>query len=96
MKRTDMVRVLQKAIRKFHFEPTYFEADRLLKALEEAGMKPPCLPSEDCQALSSVYYGGYTVNQWEEDFAKDKKAQEVKTRRKAARERRKARRKSEQ
>lgn len=63
-------------------------AELLLKDMEELGMRPPRLPEEDCQAILSVYYAGYSLNQWEEDAVKDEKVMEAKARRAEARQRR--------
>jgi hypothetical protein len=38
------------------------------------GMRPPELDEDKCQALIHIYYGGFTYNQWDEDFEKDEKA----------------------
>jgi len=56
-------------------------ANDILTGLEKAGMKPPSVSEEDCQALMTVYYAGYTFNQWDEDLEKDEKVQVVKKRR---------------
>lgn len=71
-----------------YITPNQFMAE-VLDYIESLGMMPPRLPEEDCQALMSIYYGGYTTHQWEEDFVKDEKAQEAKKRRAEAAERRK-------
>lgn len=64
-------------------------AFNILYFLEANGMKPPTLPEEYCQAIMSIYYGGYSFNQWEEEFYKDEKVVEALTRREEAAERRK-------
>lgn len=48
-------------------------AERLLKIFEDSGFRPPALSSDHCEAITNVYYGGYTFNMWEEDFDKDEK-----------------------
>ncbi|HBI00873.1 MAG TPA: hypothetical protein DDY18_04535 [Flavobacterium sp.] len=48
-------------------------AANILNMVEKLGMKPPSLPSDHQQAIMQVYYDGYTMNQWEEDFDKDPK-----------------------
>ena len=58
------------------------EADTLLAFLEKTGMRPPMLDEDKVQALMSVYYGGYTINQWDEDFEKDAAAVSALDRRK--------------
>lgn len=64
----------------------------VLKAMEDAGIKPPALDAEKQQALMSVYYGGYTVNQWDEDFAKNKLVVATMMARREENEKRKAKR----
>ena len=49
------------------------EAELMLRAMENAGMKPPRLPEEICQAILHIYYMGYSLYQWEEDALKDEK-----------------------
>jgi|SRR5690606_26436118 len=58
-------------------------AKRLLTFLEELGMKPPCLPEDDCRAITHIYIGG-NYYQWEEDLLNDTKVQEYKKRREEA------------
>lgn len=67
-------------------------AEILLENLEKLGMQPPFVSKEDCDAIMSVYYGEYTLNQWDEDLEKDEKVQEMKKRKAEAREKRVARR----
>lgn len=52
-------------------------AENLLGHLEQAGIKPPRLSEDHCQAIMSVYMGGFSFNQWAEDFEKDEKVVEV-------------------
>lgn len=60
------------------------EAEAILNVVEKLGMKPPRVSEEDVQAIISVYYGGYSYNQWDEELEKDTAVQ-------AARERRRSR-----
>ncbi len=53
------------------------------------GMRPPSVSEEDKQAIMSVYYAGYTFNQWDEDLEKDEKIQGSKRVRQEAKLRRK-------
>jgi hypothetical protein len=57
------------------------KAEEMLQKMESLGMKPPRLPESYCQAIMSVYYGGYTYNQWEEEVEKDEKVMAAKKRR---------------
>lgn len=51
------------------------EAELMLKFFTDVlKMKPPTLPEDHCQALTSIYIDGHSYNQWEEDFMKDEKA----------------------
>lgn len=45
--------------------------------VEELGMAPPQLDDDKCQAIMHVYYMGYTLRQWDEDFDKDSKVVEA-------------------
>jgi hypothetical protein len=86
MKRADALFFFQRAIDNYlsscHGAPdTADMAKHILKEAEDIGMKPPCLPDEDCQAITQVYYGGYTFYQWEEDYVKDEKVAEAKRKR---------------
>jgi hypothetical protein len=63
-----------------YISPKQF-VEELLDFIESKGMKPPSVSEEDQQAIMSVYYGGYTFNQWDEDLEKDEKVQKMKTRR---------------
>jgi hypothetical protein len=62
------------------------QAESLLNHIEFLGMKPPSVSEEDRQAIISVYYAGYTFNQWDEDLLKDEKVQAARLRRKKYRE----------
>ncbi len=77
MKRMDAIQSLIKIVRDNCFDDCFIltkeEADKMLLALENIGMRPPSLPEMHCQAIMDVYYGGYSFNQWEEDFEKDEK-----------------------
>lgn len=44
----------------------------LLDEVEKAGMRPPCLPDQYCQALHDVYVYP-NLNQWEEEVEQDQK-----------------------
>jgi hypothetical protein len=78
MKRDEMVEILKQSVLKhMNCECCYNDFmmySSILKELEDAGLKPPKLSQDKCQALMAVYYGGYTFNQWDEDFSKDEKA----------------------
>jgi hypothetical protein len=54
------------------FAITTDEADLLLRFIEKAGMKPPCVDGDKCQALMHVYIDP-SFNMWDEDFEKDPK-----------------------
>ena len=60
------------------------------------GMRPPSVSEEDRQALMTVYYAGYTFNQWDEDLEKDEKVQEAKKRKQEAKLEREKKRKIKQ
>lgn len=49
-------------------------AEKVLTEIEVAGMMPPRLDEDKCQALMHLYYAGFTLYQWDEDFTKDEKA----------------------
>jgi len=46
----------------------------ILRDMEKAGMRAPTLPEDMCQAILHIYYAGYSLNIWEEEFYKDSKA----------------------
>lgn len=74
MKRTEMVQYITKLLATYDdcaLDST--TANEILEGLEQLGMVAPRLPSDHCQAIMDVYYGGYTFHQWEEDAEKDKK-----------------------
>ena len=74
MKRSEMVGKVKNLVYMANPEDlilTDDEASQLLQGLEDAGMKPPALPEDYCQAIMQVYYAGYTFNKWEEDVVKD-------------------------
>ncbi len=54
------------------FAITTDEANLLLSFIEKAGMKPPCVDGDKCQAIMNVYIDS-TFNRWDEDFDKDEK-----------------------
>jgi len=82
MKRSDMITKLCSIIDAGQDQTMETRADNLLCHLEVLGMKPPRVSEEDCQAIMSVYYGGYSFYQWDEDLEKDEYVQAAKTRRK--------------
>lgn len=47
-------------------------AEMVLDKIEAAGMKPPCVDGDKCQAIMNVYIDS-TFNRWDEDFDKDEK-----------------------
>ena len=56
-------------------------AEEVLKTIEQAGMLPPRLNEDKVQAIMSIYYGGYSTHQWDEEFEKDEKVLEAYNRR---------------
>lgn len=53
------------------------DADAILEFVEKKlVMRPPRLPDDECQAILQIYFAGYNLHQWEEDFAKDEKVME--------------------
>lgn len=57
-------------------------AENMLKDVEDLlGMAPPRLPEDYCQAIMSVYYGGYSFNKWEDEVLKDTAVMEAYNRR---------------
>lgn len=62
--------------------------DDILEAIEEAGMAPPQVDVETRHAIMSVYYGGYTFHQWDEDVEQNEKVQAAKKRRAEAKQNR--------
>ena len=89
MKREQMVEIIMEELSgKLNYsEMPLITASELLAKLEASGMKPPCLDSDTCQAIMSVYYAGYTLNQWDEDIEKDEEVMAKKKRRAEARAR---------
>lgn len=87
MKRSEMVDILSKNINSMldrqTSEISNAAISNILRNLEEAGMKPPRLPEEICQAIMHIYYAGYSLYQWEEDILKDEKVVEELERRRA-------------
>lgn len=84
MKRSEMIDIIKRQLYGDSNYPGHEdEATALLGVIEKAGMKPPCVSEDDCQALMNVYVGG-NFYQWDEDLAKDEKVQECKLRRAAA------------
>lgn len=77
MKRSEMKELITGLFKIAEKYPNEMNAENLLSWLDEKGMRPPRLPEDHCQALLSVYYAGYTLYQWEEDFEKDPKAVEA-------------------
>jgi hypothetical protein len=95
MKRSDFLKELYDSVDRFHdSNSTQNMVDYLLDECERLGMRPPRVSEEDAQALMHVYYGGYSLNQWDEDLAKDEKVADMKQRRHKAKEVRMARRRS--
>jgi hypothetical protein len=75
MKREEMVLKIAECLSEPHFpDDVMKQAEAILSRLERAGMRPPQLDEDKCQALMHVYYAGYTFNQWDEEFEKDEKA----------------------
>lgn len=70
MKRSDMILKLMEILVEAP-EDVEAAADQILARLEKLGMRPPAVDSDKCQALMTVYYAGYTFNQWDEDFEAD-------------------------
>lgn len=50
------------------------QAKVILNTLEKEGMKPPQLENIKCQAIMEIYYAGYTLNMWDEDFIKSEES----------------------
>jgi len=93
MKKSDMIKLIapwgSPEIIDRKFDGSLLEwAEELLAMLEKTGMKPPSVSEEDRQAILSVYYGGYSFNQWDEDLAQDEKVKEARQKRREATERR--------
>lgn len=59
------------------------KAKQLLDQLEAWGMKPPALSEEYQQGILHTYYAGYSLYQWDEDIANDKKVMEFVEKRRA-------------
>lgn len=95
MKRSDAIQTIKAAIDSYLAVPsdkidTDFMASSILNKVEEMGMRPPPVSEEDAQAIMSIYYAGYTLNQWDEDLAKDEQVAEAKKRRAEAKVTRRA------
>lgn len=87
MKRSDMVKLIENAVLdSVYVDPetnqVFFPnnegvlGEKLLMAIEEAGMKPPALGGDEAQALMRVYvYPSF--NMWDEEFHKDEKVAEA-------------------
>ncbi len=71
MKRSEMLLKLQEMMIE---APSDIEqaTESILTRLEKAGMAPPCVDDDRCQAIMRVYYDS-TFNRWDEDFDKDEK-----------------------
>lgn len=73
MKRNDAVRVIANTLYEFNLEPEEAdeEADKLLKKMEDLGMKPPKIENPRAKGLSSfvMQYESipYYVHEWEEE-----------------------------
>jgi len=78
MKRSEILKLIEQVI---HADKdnsdVQTKAENMLNSLEQAGMMPPCLPENHCQAIMQIYYGGYSFYKWEEDFQKDPKVVEA-------------------
>lgn len=74
MKRSEMLKLIEGLFEIAQKYPNQMNAENLLSWLDEKGMLPPRLPEDHCQALMSLYYGGFNFHQWEEDFEQDKEA----------------------
>jgi len=86
MKREEMLSKIHRFLTDHQIQFKYADssqdmANKFLSLMEEAGMKPPHVSEEDAQAILHVYYGGYSLYQWDEDLEKDEKVMEMKTRR---------------
>ncbi len=84
MKRSDMIEKLRQCLigRIDWYSITSEDcAITILQFMESEGMTPPSLDEETCQAILSVYYDGYSLNQWDEDISKDEKVMAAKARR---------------
>lgn len=73
MKREEMVEKMNDFCMQNGIGVSRWDLDRLLAHMIDAGMEKPRLEEMKCQAIMDVYYGGYTLNQWDEDFEKDPK-----------------------
>lgn len=74
MKREEMLLKIQEILVEQSEDMTLEDAaEDILTRLEKAGMRPPMLPENYCQAIMDIYIGGYSKNQWEENVQKDEK-----------------------
>lgn len=73
MKRTEMIEIIDKILFEHELPLLQGISKEILGSLEAAGMAPPTLPGDYCQAIMHVYYGGYSFHQWEEEVEKDEK-----------------------
>jgi hypothetical protein len=84
MKRSEMIKTLVETHGSYDLWEQ--QCEYMLRIIESVGMKPPRLDEETCQAIMSIYIGGCSFNQWDEDTAKDTKVTEALQRRAKARE----------
>jgi hypothetical protein len=80
MKRSEMLAKIRAELVGKQIDTENFE-EQILSTVEKLGMKPPSVSEEDCQAIMSVYMGGYSFNQWDEELEKNTELQEAKKRR---------------
>jgi len=78
MKRSDALQIIKDYL---DVNDGKLNADQVLAIVEKLGMAPPLLDEDKCQAIMHVYYMGYTLRQWDEDFEKDNKVVEAYKRR---------------
>lgn len=87
MKRTDAIKTIAELFEEHCNNQQYKGyshqglAETFLDIVERIGMKPPRVSKEDCQAIMSVYYDGYTFYQWDEQLEADELVQKAKLRR---------------
>jgi len=77
MKRIEMLEILKQILESECNEKFKQDSlDRILSAIERAGMEPPHISQDATQAAIHLYYGGFSYNQWDEDLLKDQKLQD--------------------
>ena len=86
MRRSDVLKMIESDITAMRMAPYDMQAASVLNLIEKLGMLPPCISAEDVQVTLSLYYGGYSLNRWDEDLEKDEKHQVEKERRRLAKE----------